>query len=56
MNRWIYHTTIDLKGDRQQWQVGAVSEMLTPQAPYECPDLPNSSTTSAASKASPERR
>jgi hypothetical protein len=37
----IYHTTMDLKSDWQQWKVGPVSEVLNPQAPYECSDLPN---------------
>ena len=37
----ILHTTMDLSGDWKQWRIGAVSDVLVPQARYECPDLPS---------------
>ena len=37
----IMHTTIDLSGDWSTWKVGTIGEVLTPQAPYECLNLPN---------------
>jgi hypothetical protein len=37
----ILHTTIALDGDWRSWRIGGVSEVLTPQAPYECLHLPN---------------
>jgi hypothetical protein len=37
----ILHTTIPLAGDWRAWRIGEVSEVLTPQAPYECLNLPN---------------
>lgn len=36
----ILHATIDLSGDWRAWRIGEVSEVLAPQAPYECPGLP----------------
>ena len=32
----IYHTTVDIGGDWREWRVGLITEVLTPQAPYEC--------------------
>jgi len=37
----IMHTTIDLSGEWTTWKVGTITEVLTPQAPYECLNLPN---------------
>jgi hypothetical protein len=37
----ILHTTMAMSGDWREWRVGKVSEVLTPQSRYECPDLPN---------------
>ena len=37
----ILYTTIDVSGDWRQWKVGEISEVLTPQSPYECLGLPN---------------
>lgn len=37
----ILFTTIDLTGDWKSWKVGKITDVLTPQAPYECLDLPN---------------
>jgi len=37
----ILHTTIRLIGDWKEWRVGEITEVLTPQAPYECLSLPN---------------
>jgi hypothetical protein len=34
-------STIDLAGDWQTWKASAPTELLRPEAPYECPDLPN---------------
>jgi hypothetical protein len=36
----IVHTTMSLKGDWQDWKVGAFDEVLKPEARYECPDWP----------------
>jgi hypothetical protein len=36
----ILHTTIQMKGDWQEWRIGPVSTVLVPEAPYECPNLP----------------
>ena len=36
----ILHTTMSLAGDWQDWKVGAVDEVLKPEARYECPDWP----------------
>lgn len=36
----ILYTTMRMTGDWRQWKVGAISEVLKPQARYECPDLP----------------
>lgn len=33
--------TIDLHGDWQGWRVSEARELLRPEAPYECADLPN---------------
>jgi len=37
----ILHTTINLAGDWTTWKVGEIQQILTPEASYECPDLPN---------------
>ena len=37
----IMLSTIDLAGDWQSWKASAPVELLRPDAPYECPDLPN---------------
>jgi hypothetical protein len=37
----ILYTTIALSDDWRQWRIGATSAVITPQEPYECPDLPN---------------
>jgi hypothetical protein len=37
----ILHTTMRLSGDWSGWRIGEVSDVLVPEAPYECPDLPN---------------
>ena len=37
----ILHTTIGLGGDWNRWKVGEIRRVLTPQASYECPNLPN---------------
>ena len=34
-------STIDLAGDWTTWKASAPVELLKPEAPYECPDLPN---------------
>jgi hypothetical protein len=34
-------STIDLSGDWHGWKVSAPVELLRPEAPYECPGLPN---------------
>ena len=34
-------STIDLAGDWKNWKASAPVELLRPEAPYECPDLPN---------------
>jgi hypothetical protein len=36
----ILHTTMPLAGDWKDWKVGAVDEVLKPEARYECPDWP----------------
>lgn len=36
----ILHTTIRLTGDWKDWRVGAIDEVLKPEARYECPDWP----------------
>jgi hypothetical protein len=36
----ILHTAIHLEGDWSQWKTSGYDEVLTPQAAYECPDLP----------------
>lgn len=36
----ILHTTMPLTGDWKEWKVGAVDEVLKPEARYECPDWP----------------
>ena len=33
-------TTIDASGDWKAWRTSNASELLRPEAPYECPDLP----------------
>jgi hypothetical protein len=35
----ILHTTIALTGDWTQWKAGPYTEVLTPQAPYECTEM-----------------
>lgn len=37
----ILHTTMPLTGDWQNWKAGSISQVLTPEAPYECTNLPN---------------
>jgi hypothetical protein len=37
----IQYTTIRLQGDWNTWTAGDISPVLTPQAPYECLNLPN---------------
>jgi hypothetical protein len=37
----ILHTTIDVSGDWGEWRIGPVSTVLTPEAAYECLNLPN---------------
>ena len=37
----ILLSTITLGDDWQKWKVSAPTELLRPEAPYECPDLPN---------------
>ena len=37
----IMLSTIDLAGDWSAWKASAPVELLRPEAPYECPDLPN---------------
>ncbi len=32
---------MDIGGDWREWKIGAVTEVLTPQAQYECTNLPN---------------
>jgi hypothetical protein len=32
---------MDISGDWLSWKIGDVTEVLTPQAPYECTNLPN---------------
>jgi hypothetical protein len=34
-------STIDLAGDWKSWKASAAVELLRPEAPYECPGLPN---------------
>jgi hypothetical protein len=34
-------STIDLAGDWNSWKASAPAELLRPEAPYECPGLPN---------------
>jgi hypothetical protein len=34
-------STIDLRGDWQTWRVSEAAELLRPEAPYECAELPN---------------
>ena len=36
----ILLSTIDLAGDWHGWKASAPAELLRPEAPYECPDLP----------------
>jgi hypothetical protein len=36
----ILHTTIDLRGDWNQWKASGYDTVLKPEASYECPDLP----------------
>jgi hypothetical protein len=36
----ILLSTIDLSGDWRAWKASAPVEVVRPQAPYECPDLP----------------
>jgi hypothetical protein len=36
----ILHTTMPLTGDWQEWKVGGITEVLKPEARYECPDWP----------------
>jgi hypothetical protein len=36
----IMYTTINLSGDWRAWKVGAIADVLTPEADYECPTLP----------------
>jgi hypothetical protein len=36
----ILHTTISLEGDWTRWRAGEYTEVLTPEAPYECRDMP----------------
>jgi hypothetical protein len=36
----ILHTAITITGDWRDWKIGPVSEVLAPQASYECPNLP----------------
>ena len=37
----IYHTTMDIRGDWREWRVGDTTEVLSPDEPYECVNLPN---------------
>jgi len=37
----ILHTTINLAGDWTTWRIGEIQQILTPEASYECPNLPN---------------
>jgi hypothetical protein len=37
----ILYTTIDLTGDWTAWKIGDVRQVLTPEASYECTELPN---------------
>lgn len=37
----ILHTTMATSGDWREWRIGAVEQVLTPEAAYECPGLPN---------------
>ena len=36
----ILHTTINLAGDWTTWRIGKIQQILTPEASYECPNLP----------------
>ena len=36
----ILYTTVEMKGDWDQWRIGRVATVLAPEARYECPDLP----------------
>ena len=36
----ILHTTIPMTGDWTQWRATSYEEVLTPQAKYECPEMP----------------
>ena len=38
----ILHTTIPMTGDWNQWRATSYEEVLTPQAKYECPEMPDS--------------
>lgn len=37
----ILHTTMPLTGDWATWKVGPITQVLTPEASYECPTLPD---------------
>jgi hypothetical protein len=37
----ILYTTINLTGDWTAWKIGEIQQVLTPEASYECPDLPD---------------
>ena len=37
----VFHTTVDLRGDWSTWKAGDASEVIRPEEPYECADLPN---------------
>jgi hypothetical protein len=37
----VLFANVDMDGDWTTWRAGRVSEVLAPQAPYECVDLPN---------------
>ena len=37
----VMMSTMDLAGDWSTWKISPAIELLRPQAPYECPELPN---------------
>lgn len=37
----VFHTTVDVRGDWTTWKAGAATEVIRPEASYECAELPN---------------
>jgi len=40
----VLHATIDLTGDWTKWKASEYEQILTPQAKYECPELPTAAS------------